>query len=129
MTKKFVLPVFAVIAALAIVFGMSAFQIDKKVVEEPVLDYYFEFNPLLTPSEGNVEAPGSWSQVSNAGTCNQSLTRPCRIKVPASATDDNGPGNPRTLKSTASIVAAHSTGGMYYVQEDGDITEAYNRSN
>lgn len=129
MTKKGILPVFAVIAALAFGIAASAFQSDKKVVTEPVLDYYFEFNPLLTPSEGNVEAPGSWIEVADAGTCDQDLERPCRIKVPASATDDHGTGNPRTLKSTASITANPSTGGMYYVIQAGDVQAAYNRSN
>ena len=130
MKFKAILPVFAVIAALAVAVAASAFKGQEPVNSLPLDEYYFEFDQSLTPDADNiVENPAHWSQVSNEGTCNQSLTRPCRIKVPASATDDNGPGNPRTLKSTVSIVALPSTGGMYYVDIAGDVTDAYNRSN
>lgn len=129
MKFKILLPVFTVIVALAIAVTGSAFKGQEPVGTPAQDEYYFEFNQSLTPSETNVELYSNWAQVTDEGTCNQTLTRPCRIKVPASATDDNGPGNPRTLKSTASIIALPSTGGMHYVDVAGDVTDAYNRSN
>lgn len=128
MATKAFWSVFAVIAALTMTLAASAFQ-SKENTEQQPLDYYFEFNPLLSPTEPNVEDPANWVQVADAGTCDQDLIRPCRIKVAASATVDHGSGNPRTLKSTASIVASPSSGGMYYVTQTGDVQAAYNQSN